>query len=89
MRYLQKLAGGVSPWNVIVKADNVLDPEILHWVKDRSLVAMDLGDPAKGHYLGGFSNLGYVMDTQLGGIPKTAERRRSHLIYCPGKCRSP
>jgi len=82
MKYLQLLSGGISPYNVIVKAKegrSVLEPEVLEWVHERSLVAMDVGSPEKGHYLGAYNNLGSLFAEDFGGIPPSAEAAEAQI----------
>ncbi len=82
MKYLQQLSGGVSPYNVIVRAKegrSVLEPEVLQWAHDRSLVAIDMGSPEKGHYLGAYNNLGSLFIEDFGGLPPSAEAAESQI----------
>jgi len=78
--YLMVLAGGILPWNVVVKVDedhSVLDPELLEWAHEKSLHVMEVASPEKGHYIGAYSNIGSFLAENLGSIPPTAEAAES------------
>jgi len=82
MKYMQLLSGGIAPWSVIVKVKeghSALEPEVLTWIDQRSDLAMELGDPEKGHYLGAYNNLGTLFVDQFGGIPPSAEAAEDTL----------
>ena len=83
VRYLQELAGGVSPLDVVIEADNVLEPEILQWALDKSDELVEGWGTDVGGNVGAITSLAHVFEANFGGLPTTVDQAELYVGMMP------